>query len=80
MPTIYARWILGICPRFGNNPQIGNNLYQSSEIMPTIYARCPDLEIIYLLILTDQIGPLHQFTAKALHWRANLFGGNGAPK
>ena len=19
MPTIYARWILGICPRFGNN-------------------------------------------------------------
>ena len=57
--------------------------------MPTIYADgfgrfASDLEIIYpkcahLLILTTKIGRLHQFTEKALHCRANLFGVNGAP-
>ena len=58
--------------------------------MPTIYVRW-SLGIFLrfgnnlskyadLLILTDKIGYLHQFTEKALHWIANLFGGNGAPK
>ena len=27
-----------------------------------------------------KIGHLPQFKARALHWRANRFGGNGAPK
>ena len=43
-----------------------------------------DLQIIYpkgdhLLIYPTKIGPLHQFTEKALHWRAYIFGGNGSP-
>ena len=50
-----------------------------------------DLQIIYpkgahSLILSDKnwtfakIGHFPQFTEKALHWRANLFCGNGAPR
>ena len=39
-----------------------------------------DLQIIcpcaHLLNLTDKIGHFHQFTEKALHWRANILGGN----
>ena len=57
--------------------------------MPTIYARwiweiCQRFgnnlsKSANLLILTTKIGRSHQFTEKALHWRANVFGGNGAP-
>ena len=59
MPTIYARWNLGICPRFVNN----------------LSKRCPfgDFKRLKLNLWTN-------LQRQSLHWRANLFGGNGAPR
>ena len=59
MPTIYARWILGICRRFGNN---------LSKMCPFADFNRPKLDLCINL------------QKKALHWRANHFGGNGAPE
>ena len=59
MPTIYPRWNLVICLRFGNN---------LSKMCSFADFNRPILDICTNLL------------KKALHWRANIFGDNGAPK